>query len=54
LIDRIIGVSPCHPQATTGLAVLIETYDPSHLQPQERRQACTRRSRPAAPECFDM
>ena len=26
LIDRIVGVSPCHPQAKIGLAVLVQTY----------------------------
>ena len=27
LIDRIVGVKPCHPQARTGLAELIPTYE---------------------------
>ena len=27
LIDRIVGVSPCHPQARTGTAVLTRTYE---------------------------
>ena len=26
LVDRIVGVSPCHPQARTGTAVLARTY----------------------------
>ena len=27
LIDRIVGVSPCHPHARTGVAVLMRTYE---------------------------
>jgi len=27
LIDRIVGVSPCHPQARTGVALLTQTYE---------------------------
>ena len=27
LTDRIVGVSPCHPQARKGVAVLIRTYE---------------------------
>jgi len=29
LIDRIVGVSPCHPQAMAGVAVLTRTYEDS-------------------------
>ena len=29
LIDRIVGVSPCHPQARTGVAVLTQTSSSS-------------------------
>ena len=27
LMDRIVGVSPCHPKARTRKTVLIQTYD---------------------------
>ena len=27
LVNRIVGVSPCHPQAKIGLTILIQTYE---------------------------
>ena len=43
LLDRIVVVSPCHPQARTGFAILTRTYEqrtpPAVVQPGEWEEA---------------